>query len=151
MERPYFPMFIDMTDKSVLVAGGGRIALRRVRTMLRFGVQVRVAAPELCPELAEMERSGQICAVHRAYETGDLEGVSFVLAATDSREVNRQIREECRTEGIPVNVSDDRDLCDFYFPALVLTDDVVIGIGSGGESPGRVKEVRQRIEKLEDL
>ena len=39
MERPYFPMFIDMTDKSVLVAGGGRIALRRVRTMLRFGAQ----------------------------------------------------------------------------------------------------------------
>ena len=106
MERPYFPMFIDMTDKSVLVAGGGRIALRRVRTMLRFGAQVRVAAPELCPELAEMERSGQICAVHRAYETGDLEGVSFVLAATDSREVNRQIWGDCREKGIPVN---DRD------------------------------------------
>ena len=40
-----------------------------------------------------------------------------------------------------------KTLCDFYFPALVLTDDVVIGIGSGGESPGRVKEVRQRIGK----
>ena len=147
MERPYFPMFIDMTDKSVLVAGGGRIALRRVRTMLRFGVQVRVAAPELCPELAEMERSGQICAVHRAYETGDLEGVSFVLATTDSREVNRQIRGDCREKAIPVNVSDNRELCDFYFPSVVMTEDAVIGISSGGEDPGRTKELRRKIEE----
>ena len=148
MERPYFPMFIDMTDKSVLVAGGGRIALRRVRTMLRFGAQVRVAAPELCPELAEMERSGQICAVHRAYETGDLEGVSFVLAATDSREVNRQIWGDCREKGIPVNVSDNRELCDFYFPSVVMTEDVVVGINSGGTDPGMVRRTRQRLERI---
>ena len=147
MERPYFPMFIDMTGKSVLVAGGGRIALRRVRTMLRFGAQVRVAAPELCPELAEMERSGQICVAHRAYEPGDLEGASFVLAATDSREVNRQIWEGCREKGIPVNVSDNRELCDFYFPSVVMTDDAVIGISSGGEDPGRTKELRRKIEE----
>ena len=148
MERPYFPMFIDMTGKSVLVAGGGRIALRRVRTMLRFGAQVRVAAPELCPELAEMERSGQICAVHRAYETGDLEGVSFVLAATDSREVNRQIWGDCREKGIPVNVSDNRELCDFYFPSVVMTEDVVVGINSGGTDPGMVRRTRQRLERI---
>ena len=148
MERPYFPMFIDMTDKSVLVAGGGRIALRRVRTMLRFGAQVRVAAPELCPELAEMERNGQICAVHRAYETGDLEGVSFVLAATDSREVNRQIWGDCREKGIPVNVSDNRELCDFYFPSVVMTEDVVVGINSGGTDPGMVRRTRQRLERI---
>lgn len=50
MERPYFPVFIDMEGRLVLVAGGGRIALRRVRTLLRFGAKIRVIAPRLCRE-----------------------------------------------------------------------------------------------------
>ena len=65
----------------------------------------------------------------------------------DAGRLIRQIREECRTEGIPVNVSDDRDLCDFYFPSVVMTDEAVIGSSSGGEDPGRTKELRRRIEK----
>ena len=44
-------------------------------------------------------------------------------------------------------MSDDRDLCDFYFPSVVMTDEAVIGISSGGEDPGRTKELRRRIEK----
>ena len=51
MDRPYFPMFIDLTDKKILVAGGGTIALRRVRTLLKFGADIHVIAPELCEEL----------------------------------------------------------------------------------------------------
>ena len=147
MERPYFPVFIDMEGRLVLVAGGGRIALRRVRTLLRFGAKIRVIAPRLCREFEDMEKGRMICIEQREYKPGDIKGAAFVLAATDSREVNRQIREECRTEGIPVNVSDDLDLCDFYFPSVVMTDEAVIGISSGGEDPGRTKELRRRIEK----
>ena len=147
MERPYFPVFIDMEGRLVLVAGGGRIALRRVRTLLRFGAKIRVIAPRLCREFEDMEKGRMICIEQREYKPGDIKGAAFVLAATDSREVKRQIREECRTEEIPVNVSDDRDLCDFYFPSVVMTDEAVIGISSGGEDPGRTKELRRRIEK----
>ena len=46
MERAYFPLFIDLTRKKILVAGGGAIALRRVRTLLRFGADIHVIAPE---------------------------------------------------------------------------------------------------------
>ena len=48
MERPYFPMFVDLTGKKVLMAGGGKIALRRVKTLLSFGAIIHVTAPELC-------------------------------------------------------------------------------------------------------
>ena len=134
MERPYFPMFVDLTGKNVLVAGGGRIALRRVTTLLRFGAAIRVVAPQLCVE-------------RRRYRKGDARGADLVLAATDSREVNRAVQAECRESGIPVNVADDRNLCDFYFPSVVMTDDVVIGINSGGTDPGKVKGTRKLIEK----
>lgn len=147
MERPYFPVFIDLTDRTVLVAGGGRIALRRVRTLLQFGAQIRVVAPRLCQEILEMEKGKTIRAVQREYEKEDIAGAALVLAATDSREVNRQIFEDCHAEGIPVNVSDDRTLCDFYFPSVVMTDATVIGISSGGTDPGKTKEIRRQIER----
>ena len=151
MERPYFPMFIDLTDRKIFVAGGGRIARRRIEALVKFGADIHVVAPQVCPEIALLAEEGKIKILLREYRPSDLDGMEFAVAATDDREVNRAVYAECRKRGIPVNVADDKTLCDFYFPALVLTDDVVIGIGSGGESPGRVKEVRQRIEKLEDL
>ena len=151
MERPYFPMFIDLTDRKIFVAGGGRIARRRIEALVKFGADIHVAAPQVCPEIALLAEEGKIKILLREYRPSDLDGMEFAIAATDDREVNRAVYAECRKRGIPVNVADDKTLCDFYFPALVLTDDVVIGIGSGGESPGKVKEVRQRIEKLENL
>lgn len=147
MEKPYFPVFIDMTGRIVLIVGAGKIALRRVRTLLHFGAQIRVIAPEFCRDLEEIEESGKICAEHRAYQPGDIQGAAFVIAATDSREVNRQVWEECRSKGIPVNTADDRALCDFYFPSVVMTEEAVIGISSGGDAPGRTKEIRRKIEE----
>ena len=148
MDRPYFPMFIDLTDKKILVAGGGTIALRRVRTLLKFGTDIHVIAPELCEELTQMEEEGKITAEHREYRAGDIHGAQIVLAATDDHEVNRRIWEECRTVGILVNVADDKKLCDFYFPAVVMTGDTVIGINCGGMDHAKVKEARIKIEKV---
>ena len=83
MEKPYFPVFIDMADKTVLIVGAGKIALRRVRTLLRFGARIRVVAPDFCRELGEMEESGKICAERRVYLPGDIQGAALVIAATD--------------------------------------------------------------------
>lgn len=148
MERPYFPMFIDLTDKKILVAGGGTIALRRIRTLLKFRADIRVIAPELCEELAQLEEEGKIVAERREYFTPDIDGVQIVLAATDDHEVNRRIWEECRAAGVTVNVADDRSLCDFYFPSIVMTEDTVIGINCGGEDHAKVKETRIKIEEM---
>ena len=148
MERPYFPMFIDLTDKKILVTGGGTIALRRIRTLLKFRADIRVIAPELCEELAQLESEGKISAERREYRTSDIDGVYIVLAATDDHEVNRRIWEECRAAGVTVNVADDRSLCDFYFPSIVMTEDTVIGINCGGEDHAKVKETRIKIEEM---
>ena len=141
-------MFIDLTDKKILVAGGGTIALRRIRTLLKFKADIRVIAPELCEELAQLEEEGKIAAERREYRTSDIDGVQIVLAATDDHEVNRRIWEECRAAGVTVNVADDRSLCDFYFPSIVMTEDTVIGVNCGGEDHAKVKETRIKIEEM---
>ena len=148
MNQPYFPLFIDLSDQTVFVSGGGKIALRRIRTLIHFGARIRVTAPDLCPELSLMEREGRIHVEHREYEPADLEGAVLVLAATDKREVNQRIFEDCRERGIPVNTADDRTCSDFYFPSVVMTDEVTVGISSGGEDPGQTKETRKKIERL---
>lgn len=141
-------MFIDLTDKKILVTGGGTIALRRIRTLLKFRADIRVIAPELCEELAQLESEGKISAERREYRTSDIDGVYIVLAATDDHEVNRRIWEECRAAGVTVNVADDRSLCDFYFPSIVMTEDTVIGVNCGGEDHAKVKETRIKIEEM---
>ncbi|HJA11345.1 MAG TPA: bifunctional precorrin-2 dehydrogenase/sirohydrochlorin ferrochelatase [Candidatus Mediterraneibacter merdipullorum] len=146
METPCFPMFIDLSGKEVLVAGGGNIALRRVRTLLAFGARIRVTAPRLSRELEQLASGGKIKAEQRTYQTEDIKGMDMVLAATDDRETNRRICTDCRAAGIPVNVADDRRLCDFYFPSVVLTDDAVVGISCGGGDHAKVKELRRKIE-----
>ena len=97
--------------------------------------------------VADLERQGRICVEQRKYRNGDAEDADLVLAASDSREVNRAVHAECRERGIPVNVADDKNLCDFYFPSVVMTEEVVVGINSGGTDPGKVKETRKSIEK----
>ena len=116
MERPVFPVFIDMEGRLVLVAGGGRIALRRVRTLLRFGAKILVIAPRLCRELEDMEKDRMICIEQREYKPGDIKGASFCACCHGQPGGEPQIREECRTEGIPVNVSDDRGSLRLLFP-----------------------------------
>ena len=140
-------MFVDISGKKVLVVGGGAVALRRIRTLLRFGAKISVIAPSLCEELFAFAREGRVEARNREYEGGDVGGMDLVIAATDQKEVNRRVREACREQGIPVNVADDKELCDFYFPSVVMTEDVVVGINSGGTDPGKVKETRGKIEK----
>lgn len=141
-------MFVDISGKKILVIGGGNIALRRVRTLLKFGADVQVISPLLKEELAELKQQGKITVEQRYYAAGDVQGSDIVLAASDSPAVNHGVWEECRKAGIPVNVADSRELCDFYFPSVVMTEEVVIGINSGGSDPGKVKETRRKIEGM---
>nr|WP_294491060.1 bifunctional precorrin-2 dehydrogenase/sirohydrochlorin ferrochelatase [uncultured Mediterraneibacter sp.] len=147
MKKPYFPMFIDLTDKRILVAGGGNIALRRVRILLQFGADICVVAPEVCKELTDLADSGKITARRRPYRSGDIRKARLVLAATDDHEVNQKIWKECKKEGIMVNVANDRRLCDFCFPSVVMTDEAVIGVNSVAHDPSVTKRVRKNIEK----
>ena len=147
MERPYFPMFIDLTDRKIFVAGGGRIARRRIEALVKFGADIHVAAPQVCPEIALLAEEGKIKILLREYRPSDLDGMEFAIAATDDRDLNRNIWKSCREQKISVNIADDKSLCDFYFPSVVMTEDVVIGINSGGTDPEKVKEMRRQIEK----
>ena len=114
----YFPLFVDLEGRQVLVVGGGKIAVRRVRTLLEFGCQITVVSPEVCEELREM-----VLWKKKRYDETDLESLGnvgeasrfiFVLAAA-APEVNEKIVCDCRKKKIPVNNASNRDQCGFLF------------------------------------
>ena len=148
----YFPMFVDISTKRILVIGGGKIAARRVRTLLKFAEHIEVTAPEICEEekkeVPQAVWSSRKVLEEDLKDTSDfLNGADIVLTATDDRELNQKIVSACRMRKILVNTADDKSLCDFYFPAVTEKDGVVIGMNSGGKSPKTVRKVREYLEK----
>lgn len=142
--KPYFPMFIPLEGRRVLIAGGGTVALRKLERLAPFGAFMRVIAPSILPELLRLPRVEPIT---RAFAPSDLDGDwAFVIAATDDAAENRAIAEACHLRGIPVNVVDDPACCSFLFPALVQRGPFCAGISTGGASPTAAVHFKEQLE-----
>ena len=117
-EELYFPLFVDLTKKSIIVIGAGKIAARRVKSLLPFVGDMKVIAPEVSSEITEMAAAseGALVIEQRPFESSDLDGADMVLAVTNDKELNTRIGTLCNEKKILVNVSHEKELCDFYFP-----------------------------------
>lgn len=142
-----FPLFVNLTDKKVIVFGGGNIAFRRVSVLIDFCYKIFVVAPEFADGLIRLnEKAGNLSLVAETFddwEKVNAEALSeffLVLAATDNIEVNERIASSAREAGALVNVCDNASNCDFYFPAIVRTEDLVIGICGDGKRHNIVKD-----------
>jgi precorrin-2 dehydrogenase/sirohydrochlorin ferrochelatase len=145
---PYYPMFLNINGKKCVVVGGGEVALRKVKMLLKHGAFIKVIAVELCTGLAELARSGQITALRRRYRKEDLADAYIAIAATDNSYVNNEIAIEARSKSIPVNVADDPDGCDFIVPSYIRRGNITIAISTGGMSPALARKLRSRLEKI---
>jgi len=146
----FFPLFIDLTEKHIVVIGAGKIASRRICSLLEFTGKITVVAPEISDEINEMSGNESIRILNREFEENDLEGADFVLAVTDDRELNQKIAVLCRGKKIPVNVSHDKSLCDFYFPGIVRRDHVVVGVTASGSNHSQARTITEKIRKVLD-
>ncbi len=75
--NPYYPIFLNLAGKKCVVIGGGRVALRKVTTLLEYGAEITVISPRLCKGLREVDCEGKIQVRRRAYQVGDLEGAVY--------------------------------------------------------------------------
>lgn len=149
----YFPLYIDIGGKTCVVVGGGRIATGKVRQLLEFGAEVTVVAPEVSEEIRKLADAGKITLKQRDVlaekETevrALIEDSTLVVAATDQAPVNISISELCKELYIPVNVVDEKELCTFFFPAIVKREDVVVAVSTGGTSPALAAKLRRELE-----
>ena len=101
-------------------------------------------APEVNPELRTLEEQGKLTVLRKAYEREDLYDAALVIAATNDKKTNEDIYAACKCLGIPVNVCNDRDKCDFYFPGIAICGNTVIGVSTNG----REKRRQQALAKM---
>jgi siroheme synthase-like protein len=143
----YYPAFLRISGKKCVVVGGGRVALRKVRTLLGYGGRVEVISPDLCPELAALAEGGQINTKHRSYRPGDLHQAFMAIAAADNGDINRQVLREAREKSVLVNVADGLEDSDFIVPSSVRRGGLTIAVSTGGKSPALARKIRTRLEK----
>ncbi|HTC27304.1 siroheme synthase CysG [Dyella sp.] len=145
-----YPLFADLTDRPVLVVGGGDVADRKVAMLLRAGARVTVGAPMLGPELREKLQHGRITYRPGVYQSEWQDGVWLVIAATRSRPLNARIAADGHAQQRLVNVVDDPALSSFQVPALIDRSPLLVAISSGGVAPVLARRLRERIESLLD-
>lgn len=145
--KKLYPVYLNITGQKCLVVGGGDVAERKIKNLLECGARVMVVSPECNKKVAGMVIAGGIEYHQNNYQTSDLEGAMLVISAADSEDVNRKVAEDCLTRGIPVNVVDSPDLCNFFIPSVIRRGDLAISISTGGKSPLLAVRLRMELEK----
>ncbi|MGH8120876.1 MAG: siroheme synthase CysG [Gammaproteobacteria bacterium] len=144
----FLPIFLNLHNRPCLVVGGGVIAMRKIRQLLKAGGKVTVVAPVLCDEIRHMVDEKMLAHVATNFSAAHLDNMILVIAATDDDATNRQVSELAKSRNIPVNVVDNPALCTFIMPSVVNRDPVQIAISTGGASPVLARLLRARLETM---
>ncbi|MSQ10592.1 MAG: bifunctional precorrin-2 dehydrogenase/sirohydrochlorin ferrochelatase [Dehalococcoidia bacterium] len=142
----FYPVFLDLRGKAVLIVGGGVVAERKVEQLLPAGPAITVISPVVTTQMARWAADRAIAHLPRPYEAGDTTGASLVIAATDDVAVNRTVADAARAERIWVNAVDDVAYCDFIAPAVVEQGDITVAVSTGGKSPATARFLRRQLE-----
>jgi uroporphyrin-III C-methyltransferase/precorrin-2 dehydrogenase/sirohydrochlorin ferrochelatase len=144
----FFPIFLNLREKSCLVVGGGETAARKAALLLRAGARVGVVAPELSAGFAQVGPRENL--LHRVapFSPQMLDGVVLVIASSGDHALDAKVSAAARARGIPVNVVDTPELCSFIMPSIIDRTPLVVAISSGGASPVLARLLRARLETL---
>jgi precorrin-2 dehydrogenase/sirohydrochlorin ferrochelatase len=142
-----FPMFVKLEGKRCLVVGAGHVGESKIRSLLDTGAEIHVVALQATDAVLEWARAGAIKLELRPFAPGDLNGTSLAIVATSSRELNQSAYAEAQRHGVPCNVVDVPEYCDFYYPAVLQRGDLQIAVSTNGQSPSLAQRLRQQLEQ----
>jgi len=145
---PYYPIYLDIEDRHVVIIGGGNVCARKAETMMKYGARVTIVSPEFTDEIEQWVKDGALSVRRKPYEESDLAGASIVVASTDDPCVNARVARDCRRRKIPVNVVDVTHLCEFIIPAILESGSIQIAVSTGGKSPALARTLKEDLEKF---
>jgi len=145
---PYYPIYIDIENREVVIIGGGNVCARKAETMMKYGARVTVVSPRFTDEIEQWAREGKLASKRKHYEESDVDGANIVIASTDDQRVNEQIAADCRRRRIPVNVVDVTPLCEFIVPAILEKGSIQIAISTGGRSPALARTLKEDLQQF---
>lgn len=143
----YFPMFINLKDKNIIIFGAGKIAYRRVCSLVHTGCNITIVAPDIYYKFKSIEYN-KLNIINDCYDDKYINNQFIVFAITDNNKVNENIYNYCSKKNIIVNIASDKTKCSFFFPAIIYKDNCTIGICGNGSNHTLVKSMCNSIKNF---
>lgn len=139
------PIMLQLNNRKVVVIGGGKIATRRIMTLLQLQLTVYVVSPQVTAEIKRLHEQHKLRWLKKDFTEDDLTDATVIIAATNCTQVNMQIFHSVKNNQL-VNLVDRPDLSDFHFPAICSRGQLLISISTSGASPGLAKKIKHDID-----
>ncbi len=148
-EKPgFYPILISLDKLPCLVVGGGDVAERKVLSLMQFRGDITVISPRVSKLINDLFEKGEINLIKQRYSKDIIKPFKIVFCATNNAKINKKVHDDCKGEGILINVADNPPLCDFILPANIKRGDLTVSISSQGNAPFYTKEVKKKLNGL---
>ena len=141
-----YPVALTVAGRLCVVVGGGRVATRKVESLLEAEAVVRVIAPHLSETLERHAATGRIAIERRTCQPGDIAGAWLAVAATNDRATNAAVATEARRERALAMICDDSAASDVTGVATIRRGGLTLTIGTDGASPAVARLLREELE-----
>ncbi|MFC1862686.1 bifunctional precorrin-2 dehydrogenase/sirohydrochlorin ferrochelatase [Thermodesulfobacteriota bacterium] len=143
----FYPIYVDLEGKKIVLVGGGRVAQRKIETFLEYGALIFLISRDMTPKLEHYKEEGKLVYLGAEFHDDYLENASLVVSATDDPELNHRVSEAAKSRGLLVNAVDQPADCSFIVPSIVKRGDLMIAVSTSGKSPAFAKQLRKELEK----
>ena len=149
MANKFFPVSINLNNKNILVIGAGKIALRKVETLMSYNCNILVITKDMLEEkFLELEKNNKIKILkNQEFEEKFLKKIFLVIAATDNEVLNKNISQLCINKNILVNNITSKDDMNVRFASIYEKDDIQIAISANG-NPKKAVEIKNKINDI---
>ena len=149
MTNKFFPVSIDLNNKNVLIIGAGKIALRKVETLLNYNCNINVITKEVLEEkFLELEKDNKIKILkNQEFKEKFLQDIFLVVVATDNEVLNKNISQLCISKNILVNNITSKDDMNVRFASIYEKDDIQIAISANG-NPKKAVEIKNKVKEI---
>jgi precorrin-2 dehydrogenase/sirohydrochlorin ferrochelatase len=144
---PYYPVFLNLEGKQVLIVGGGKVAQRKIETLLEYGAVIQLVAKEVTPVLGKLKLEQRVNHLALEFQEAQLKDVFMVIAATDDTALNQKVSAAARDRGLLVNAVDQPADCNFIVPAVLRRGELQIAVSTSGHSPALAKKIKENLER----
>lgn len=144
----YLPIFLDLKKQTCLVVGGGSVATRKTKLLLKAQAKVTIVSPELTDALNALVQQGEVSWTRSLFTPAHISDQRLVIAATDDEKVNQSVHDVAQKKNILTNLTDNPDDSDFIFASVLDRSPIIVAVSSGGESPVLARNLRARLETL---
>lgn len=142
-----YPVMLNLENKRVVIIGGGKVATGKVHNLINEKAMVVVISPEITDELYTYVLSGNIHWINRAFQQEDTKDAFLVIAATNSRDVNNEVKKNCEN-GQLINIVDAPKMSNFFNTAIIERGQLKIAISTEGASPLLAKRIKDDINSI---